>query len=308
MVIWGLTDRLRRKRQTDRLVACVTALRFGFIDRVTDENLHLRVAIDATPAAVFNALTDPDDLTEWFAESAEVDLDSHQYAFWGRYAPQGDRPRQQLVSATPGSALSYTWSLDGAPNSTVGITIAPDGDGSVVTLSHDAAADHPLTCFWYVSMANLISFAEGLQTMPPFDFSVPAQGDALVRAVIDVGVEEVYASLLDPAQVSKWTRGTAVIEPSLGGRYEFGTDDGPVRITELDPEKALAYSWRHPEPPETQVRWSLRSSRGSTYVTLVHSGFADDALAEKYRQAWPPFLVELKRVLEQGDRWEPLRR
>jgi uncharacterized protein YndB with AHSA1/START domain len=273
---------------------------------VTDDRLHLRVAIDATPAAVFKALTDPDDLAEWFAESAEVDLDANRYAFWGRYAPQGDEPHQQLVAATPASLLRYTWSLDGAP-STVELTIEPDGDGSVVTLSHDATADSVLTCFWYVSMANLVAFAEGLQTMPPFDFSVPAQGDALVRTVIDVGVEDVYASLLDPAQVNKWARGTAVIEPSLGGRYDFGWDHGPDRITELDPDKALAYSWRNPDQPDTLVRWSLRSSRGSTYVTLAHSGFADDALAEMYRQGWPPFLVELKRILEQGDRWQPMR-
>jgi uncharacterized protein YndB with AHSA1/START domain len=275
---------------------------------VTDENLNLRVAIDATPAAVFKALTDPDDLSEWFAESAEVDLDANRYAFWGRYAPQGDQPRQQLVSATPDTALTYTWSLDRAPNSTVELTVAAEGDGSVVTLRHDAGADHALTCFWYVSMANLVAFAEGLQTMPPFDFLVPAQGDALVRTVIDVGVEEVYASLLDPAQVDKWARGTAVIEPALGGRYDFGWDHGPDRITELDPEKALAYSWRCPDQPETSVRWSLRSSRGSTFVTLVHSGFTDDALAEQNRQGWPPYLVELKRILEQGDRWQPLRR
>lgn len=283
------------------------ATRFGWMSRVTEDRLHLRLAIDAAPQAVFKALTDPDDLTEWFAESAEVELDANRYAFWGRYAPQGDRPRQQLVAATPGQSLTYTWSLDGAPGSTVDIAIEPDGEGSVVTVRHDAPPDGALTCFWHVSLANLAAFAEGLQTMPPFDFSVPAQGDALVRTVIDVGVEEVYASLLDPAQVDKWARGSAVIEPTLGGRYDFGWDHGPDRITELDPDKALAYSWRYPDHPDTQVRWTLRSSRGSTFVTLSHTGFTDDALAEKYRQSWPPFLVELKRILELGDRWQPMR-
>ena len=77
--------------------------------------------------------------------------------------------------------------------------------------------------------------------------------------------------------------------------------------TWIDPDKTLAYSWRHPDHPDTQVRWTLRSSRGSTFVTLGHTGFADDALAEKYRQGWPPFLVELKRILELGDRWQPMR-
>jgi uncharacterized protein YndB with AHSA1/START domain len=69
----------------------------------------------------------------------------------------------------------------------------------------------------------------------------------------------------------------------------------------------LAYTWRNADGVgETLVRWSLRSSRGSTYVTLVHSGFSDDRLAEEFRQGWPAHLVELKRVLELGSRWEPI--
>jgi uncharacterized protein YndB with AHSA1/START domain len=285
-----------------------TAAGFGWIDRVTEDSIHLRVAVDAAPAAVFKALTDPDDLAEWFAESAEVDLDGNRYAFWGRYAPNGAEPRQQLLAAQPATSLRYTWALGG--DSTVDLTLEPSGDGCVITLRHDSVpADlaHALTCFWYVTLANLVAFAEGLQTMPPFDFSVPAQGDALVRTVIDVPPEEVYASLLDPAQVDKWARGTASVEAEVGGRYDFGWDHGPERIVELDPEKTLAYSWRYPDHPDTLVRWTLRGSRGSTFITLVHSGFTDDALAEKYRQGWPPFLVELKRILEQGDRWQPMK-
>jgi len=116
MVIGDLTDRLRQKRQTDGSVRRIMRTPFGWMGPVTDDRLHLRVAIDATPPAVFKALTDPDDLSEWFAESAEVDVDANMYAFWGRYAPQGDQPRQQLVAATPGSLLRYTWSLDPAPS------------------------------------------------------------------------------------------------------------------------------------------------------------------------------------------------
>lgn len=287
------------------------------MERVTDDqaradDLQLRVEIDAPPASVFKALTDPDDLAEWFAESAEVALDGGRYEFWGRYAPQGGRPRQTLQAAEPAQLLRYGWTFDEGP-STVSLTIAESPDGSVVTLRHDGIpgrlAETALPCFWYVSLANLAAFAEGLQTMPPFDFSVPAQGELLVRTVIDVPVEEVFASLLDPAQVDKWAGGAAAIEPALGGRYEFGwsAPDGPTRIVELDQDKALAYSWRYPDVPDTTVRWSLRGSRGSTYLTLAHTGFVDDGLAEQFRQGWPSFLVEVKRVLEQGDDWRPLK-
>jgi uncharacterized protein YndB with AHSA1/START domain len=285
---------------------------------VTDDSLHLRVRIDAPADTVFKALTDADTLTDWMAESAEVSLedgDERRYEFWGRYAPQGDRPRQQLLDTDP---LRFTWTFDDAEPSTVEISLTPgDGDGdTVVTVTHTgipksgSADPTALSCFWYVSLANLAAQCEGLPTMPPFDFSVPASGDALVRTVIDVPADEVFACLLDPAQVDKWTLGKAVIEPVVGGRYDFGWDHGPAEIVELEPDKVLAYSWRNPagsQAADTVVRWSLRGSRGSTYLTLLHSGFDDDQLAEQYRQGWPGFLVEIKRILELGERWEPLK-
>lgn len=280
---------------------------------MTDDSLHFRVRVDAPPDAVFKALTDPDEL-EWLAESAEVDLGDGRYEFWGRYAPRGDRARQKLLEAVPNERLRFSWDLaDGGEPSVVDIAIAPgEPDTSVVTVAHTGVPTaglpaETLDCFWHVSLANLAAQSEGRQTMPPFDFSVPAQGDALVRTVIDVAPEEVFASLLAPAEVDKWAKGTAVIEPRLGGRYDFGWDHGPVEITEFEQDKALAYTWRYPDSPDTTVRWTLRFSRGSTYLTLTHSGFADDALAEQFRQGWPGHLVELKRILELGPAWEPLK-
>jgi uncharacterized protein YndB with AHSA1/START domain len=263
---------------------------------------------------VFKALTDPDELSEWLAESAEVDLDDGRYEFWGRYAPKGDQARQKLLETVPDERLRFSWDLVGAGEpSIVDIAIAPGEAGaSVVTVAHtgvpaEGLPAETLDCFWHVSLANLAAQSEGRPTMPPFDFSAPAQGDALVRTVIDVAPEEVFASLLDPADVNRWAKGTAVIEPRLGGRYDFGWDHGPAEITEFEQDKTLAYTWRYPDSPDTMVRWTLRFSRGSTYLTLTHSGFADDALAEQFRQGWPAFLVELKRILELGSAWEPLK-
>jgi uncharacterized protein YndB with AHSA1/START domain len=279
----------------------------------TADALHLRVRIDAPHESVFKALIESDPLTEWLAESAEVDVDQRRYEFWGRYTPQGERPRQRLVDVEPGRKLAFTWAFDEA-ESQVAFGIEPhDEGGTVVSVTHTgvpasgSADSTALDCFWHVSLANLEAHCEGLPTMPPFDFSVPAQDAALVRTVIDVPPEEVFASLLDPAQVDRWAGGNAVIEPEVGGRYDFGWDHGPHRILELEPERVIAYSWRYPGSPDTIVRWNLRGSRGSTYLTVVHSGFSDDALAEQFRRGWPAFLVEIKRMLELGARWQPLK-
>jgi len=277
--------------------------------------LRLRVRIDAQPDAVFTALTDPDVMTDWFAESVAVELAENRFEFWGRYAPLGDRARQHLQSAEPNASLRFTWDLDGDQPSEVDLSVAahPDG-GAVATLVHSGIpAAHRLAveCFWSVTLANLAAQSEDRQTMPPFDFSAPAQEVAFARTVIDVPAEEVYAFLLDPARVGPWIEGTATIEPEVGGRYDFGwshgPEQGPDQIVELDPDKQLAYTWKSAGSPQTIVRWQLRAVRGSTYLTLVHEGFTDDEAAEQYRLGWPPFLVELKRRLELGDLHEPLR-
>ena len=284
----------------------------GWIGGVTTPpetgTVRMRVRIAAPPTTVHDALTDADTLTEWFAESADVALDEGRYHFWGRYTPFGAEPHQQLVEADP---LRFTWDLNGQP-STVTIERAPtDGnEGTLVTVAHDgyAAADaRTVTCFWHVSLANLVAHCEGVATMPPFDFSAPAQGDALVRTVIDVPAEEVFANLLDPSQVIKWAGGSATIEPKVGGRYDFGGDRGPTTIVELEPDKLLAYRWRQPDSGDTVVRWQLRETRGSTFLTLIHGGWADDRLAEQMRQEWPSYLVELKRILELGPAWVPMK-
>lgn len=251
--------------------------------------------IDAQTDAVYKCLTDPDVMTEWLAESAEVDLDGGRFEFWGRYTPLGDRARQQLQDAEPDRCLRFGWDLsaDGgsAPGAVeVAIEEHPEG-GTVVTVTHTGIpADQRLAleCFWPVTLANLAAQSEGLQTMPPFDFSAPAQEVALARTVIDVPAEEVYAFLLDQSHVE-------------------GPGGGPVALAEQEQDKLLAYSWRSPEGLETVARWQLRGVRGSTYLTLVHEGFTDDATAERYRQGWPPYLVELKRRLELGPRFEPMR-
>ena len=65
--------------------------------------------------------------------------------------------------------------------------------------------------------------------------------------------------------------------------------------------KAGIHSWT------MSLRWQLRETRGSTFLTLIHGGWSDDELAEQMRQEWPVHLVELKRILELGPAWQPMK-
>ena len=266
--------------------------------------LRLRVVIEAPPDAIVKAVTEADLTTEWLAETVETTPE--RYEFSGRHVPRGDRARQRRLEPD-GQAVRFAWDLDGPEPSEVELTVTPEGErGSLVALAHSgvpADSRTALEAFWHLALANLAARGEGYPTTPPLDFTLPAQGEARVRAVIAVPPEEVYACLLDAEQVGRWAGATATIEPTVGGRYDLGWERGPVAITDLVPDRALAVSWR---PPDSVVRWDLRTSHGHTFLTLVHGEFDDDALAEELRLRWVPLLVELKRMLELGPHWQPL--
>ena len=283
----------------------------------TVQTYTLRVPIGAPPGAVYAALTDAAALRAWLAEHAEVSLDDGVFEFWGRFTPEGERGRQRLLAAEPGRAVRFSWQLQGAETG-VGIALEPQDRGTLVTLTHSgvpprAAGDR----YWVrdllmLSLANLASYCEGRGIGPRCDFT--SFTDVEARASVDISAPpgEVFASLIEPAQLDRWIAEHAEVEPHVGGRYDFGWDHGPVKILELEPGKVLAYSWRHSwedqeGPDATVVRWELDGSQGHTHLTIVHSGFGGTGRrADGYQLGWMEFLASLKRMHEVGSGWRPV--
>jgi uncharacterized protein YndB with AHSA1/START domain len=165
-----------------------------------------------------------------------------------------------------------------------------------------------------LSLANLASYCEGRGIGPRCDFT--AFGETEARAGVEIAASpgEVFASLIEPAQLDRWIAVHAEVEPHVGGRYDFGWDHGPVRILELEPGKVLSYSWRHSwddgeKPAATVVRWELDGAQGHTYLTIVHSGFGGTGRkTEGYQLGWMEFLASVKRMHEAGVGWRPVQR
>ena len=74
-------------------------------------------------------------------------------------------------------------------------------------------------------------------------------------------------------------------------------------ITEFDPPRVLAYTWRgnwheHPEQPST-ARWELSPTRTGTRVKVTHSGLANEPTVRKdYAGGWPGVLEKLRKHCE----------
>jgi uncharacterized protein YndB with AHSA1/START domain len=283
---------------------------------MTAQTYTLRVSIGARPAAVYAALTDAAALRAWLAEHAEVALDDGVFEFWGRYTPEGERGRQRLLSFEPDRRLSFSWTLQGATTE-VGVALEDQDAGTLLSLTHSGVPPRPSGDSYWVrdllmlSLANLASYCEGRAIGPRCDFTAFSAEEARASVEITAAPGEVFASLIEPAQLNRWIADKAEVEPQVGGRYDFGWDHGPVKILELEPDRVLAYSWRHSwedgqGPGSTVVRWELEGSQGRTHLTIVHSGFGAGRRTEGYQLGWMEFLASLKRMHEVGPAWRPV--
>jgi uncharacterized protein YndB with AHSA1/START domain len=105
----------------------------------------------------------------------------------------------------------------------------------------------------------------------------------------------VWRALTEPELVSKWLMSTDM-RARVGQAFTFRSTpmpwwDGIVNceITEIEPQKRLAYTWRSNPPAslDTVVTWTLApTASGGTKLTLRHSGFTDGQAFDGAVQGW----------------------
>ena len=92
--------------------------------------------------------------------------------------------------------------------------------------------------------------------------------------------ERVWQAIADSGALERWLMPND-FQPRLGHRFTFRTEpvppyfDGIVHceVTELEPPRRLAYSWRGGPLRETVVRYTLEPDGSGTRLHLEHSGF-----------------------------------
>ena len=120
---------------------------------LTKPSLTLERHIKAPPAQVFQAWTDPKKLVHWFGpaetvqESVRAALDVRPGGRFKVSFETADGERHEVGGVyrevVPGSRLVFTWAWNSTPEreSLVTITLAKDGDGTLLTLHHDRFFD-----------------------------------------------------------------------------------------------------------------------------------------------------------------------
>jgi uncharacterized protein YndB with AHSA1/START domain len=110
--------------------------------------------------------------------------------------------------------------------------------------------------------------------------------DLKLERVYPQAPDRVWRALTDRRALSTWLMETD-FEPVLGHRFTFRSKPRPgwdgvthCEITELDPPRRLAYSWRggpgegKPLALDTIVAWTLVPEGTGTRLVLEHTGFS----------------------------------
>ena len=134
----------------------------------------------------------------------------------------------------------------------------------------------------------------------------------VVERILDAPVAKVWKALTDVDQMRHWYFELKEFKPQVGFEFEFIVDhEGNsyhhlCRVTEVVPQKKIAYSWRYKgEPGDSLVTIELSPEGEKTRLKLTHMGVETfprtPAYARKnFEAGWSAIIgTELKQFVEQ---------
>jgi uncharacterized protein YndB with AHSA1/START domain len=118
-----------------------------------ETTIATEITIDAPPAKIFAALTEPDQLPQWWGEEGSYHVESMErdLRVGGRWRSSGKGPDGQSFSVEgvyrtidPPHVLEYTWNYDWDPNAAetlVRFDLLDRAGGTLVRVTHSGFVD-----------------------------------------------------------------------------------------------------------------------------------------------------------------------
>lgn len=128
--------------------------------------------IAAPPDVVYTYLTEAEKWARW--QGSRADIEPRPGGLFLMTMPDGARARGEFVELVRDERVVFTWGWIDHPavppgSSTVEISIAPDGEGSMVTITHHGLPDDEVEVHimgWKHYLPRLARAAEGLHIEP----------------------------------------------------------------------------------------------------------------------------------------------
>lgn len=271
------------------------------------------------PARAFAALTEAGELSQWFAEHAEVEPHvGGAYRFWGKHsygAPSKAQATQRITRFAPSQLFAFSWRLH-ERDSEVSFAIEADpenAEGCVVKGAHvfEAApainrAKEMVDDLWRFNWGNLSAHLAGGQGKLMVDYGSSDPKVAL-SIFIDAPPSAVFRTLIDPEKIQQWFGVAAEVDPTLGGSWRLkmnveGMEAPACKILDIVENERLSISWPdwrgHKSVPDQRVTWKLAPEGAGTRVELVHDGFIRAVDISDYPFGWGWFLSRISDVAQ----------
>jgi uncharacterized protein YndB with AHSA1/START domain len=133
----------------------------------------------------------------------------------------------------------------------------------------------------------------------------------VVERTFNAPVARVWKALTDVDEMRQWYFDLKEFKPEVGFEFEFTVEHEGVKyqhlckITEVIPQKKLAYTWRYKgEPGDSLVTFELSADSDKTKLRLTHEGLETfpktPAYARKnFEAGWTEIIgSELKKFVE----------
>jgi uncharacterized protein YndB with AHSA1/START domain len=137
----------------------------------------------------------------------------------------------------------------------------------------------------------------------------------ILERTIDAPIGRVWTALTDVEQMREWYFDLKEFRPQVGFEFEFIVEhEGNnyhhlCRVTDVVPEKKIAYTWRYKgEPGDSLVTFELVADGNQTRLKLTHTGIETfpktPAFARKnFEAGWTAIVdSELRQFVERSKR------
>jgi uncharacterized protein YndB with AHSA1/START domain len=135
----------------------------------------------------------------------------------------------------------------------------------------------------------------------------------VIKRTFNASVEQVWKALTDLEQMQQWYFDLKEFKPEVGFEFQFvvehegTTYDHRCKLTEVIPQKKLAYTWRYNgHEGDSLVTFELFADGDKTRLKLTHQGLETfpktPAYArENFEKGWTEIIgSELKQFVEKG--------
>ena len=132
----------------------------------------------------------------------------------------------------------------------------------------------------------------------------------VVERVLNASVARVWRALTDVEQMRQWYFDLKEFEPKVGFEFKFAVEHEAntyrhiCRVTEVVPEKKIAYSWRYEgEEGNSLVTFELFSENSKTRLKLTHEGLetfpqTPNFARGNFEKGWSSISAELQQFVE----------